>query len=121
MSAFLLTLRWARVASLGCASLALVHCAAGGTGADASAGDTSVVTDTGANPEASAGDGGSAEANCLATGGTITMGACCMAVGDFPNQCREGACGCGPTGSHSVRVCQCPTGTCFDGTGCVAR
>ncbi len=40
---------------------------------------------------------------------------------DFPNTCAEAACGCPPDASHTVRVCDCPPGTCFDGTACVMR
>ncbi len=39
-------------------------------------------------------------------------------VGDFPNTCLPGACGCSPESSHAVQVCQCPASQCFDGKSC---
>jgi hypothetical protein len=57
---------------------------------------------------------------CVGSGGTVTTARCCASSGDFPNTCRTGACGCGPAGSHDVRVCHC-TGSCFDGTKCVGQ
>ena len=67
-----------------------------------------------------AGDSGDALAlRCTLTGGTINTGLCCMSVGDFPNNCAVGACGCPPASSHTVRVCACPSGMCFNpATGC---
>ncbi len=58
------------------------------------------------------------EQACLASGGTVDTGSCCQSVGDFPNTCLIGACGCSPDYSHDVKVCQCPEGSCFDGQGC---
>jgi hypothetical protein len=49
----------------------------------------------------------------------ITM-LCCTSVSDFPNLCLVGACGCAPANSHQIKVCDCGTGRCFDGTACVA-
>jgi hypothetical protein len=39
-------------------------------------------------------------------------------TGDFPNMCTTGPCGCAPSSSHDVKICQCPGGKCFDGTKC---
>ena len=63
-------------------------------------------------------DAGPAE-RCTAGGGAIEMSDCCLASGDFPNQCLIGACGCAPMSSHSVKVCACTKGRCFNGTSCV--
>jgi hypothetical protein len=62
-----------------------------------------------------------AESGCAASGGRVESASCCGSVGDFPDTCRVGACGCAPSGSHTVRVCRCPEGTCFDGAACVGR
>ena len=59
-----------------------------------------------------------AEQACVESGGTVSTGLCCESAGDFPNTCSIGVCGCAPTSSHEVRLCQCPDG-CFDGTSCV--
>jgi hypothetical protein len=57
---------------------------------------------------------------CTATGGRIDSGLCCSSVGDFPDSCLVGACGCSPSNSHTVVTCSCPTGSgCFSTkTGC---
>ena len=62
----------------------------------------------------------SADQACTNSGGAVGTSLCCASSGDFPNTCLIGACGCSPDNSHSVKVCNCPDGTCFDGTGCVA-
>lgn len=85
--------------------------AGGGTGATGGAGG-SIGGSGGA-----AGAGG-AEAACTKSGGTVSTGQCCQTAVDFPNTCAVGACGCAPASSHQVKVCECPTGTCFDGTEC---
>ncbi len=59
------------------------------------------------------------ERACLDSGGTVTTALCCAAVDEFPDTCAVGACGCSPGASHEVRVCDCGSGSCFDGTGCV--
>ncbi len=64
--------------------------------------------------------GGSLDEGCLESGGTVTTGMCCASTSDFPSTCVSGACGCSPAGSHQVRVCNCPSGTCFNGTRCVS-
>jgi len=56
---------------------------------------------------------------CINSGGTVETSLCCQSSGDFPNTCLIGACGCSPSNSHEVKVCECPTGTCFNGNGCV--
>jgi hypothetical protein len=59
-----------------------------------------------------------AERGCVDSGGTVTSSTCCAAVGDFPNSCLIGACGCAPDASHEVRVCECGAARCFDGVTC---
>jgi len=61
---------------------------------------------------------GSVEQGCLNSGGTVSSGLCCASVGDFPNLCLIGACGCAPGASHAVRVCDCGNAGCFDGMIC---
>ena len=56
---------------------------------------------------------------CINSGGTVTTQLCCGSVGDFPNTCLIGACGCSPSNSHEVKVCNCGEGKCWDGTNCV--
>lgn len=59
---------------------------------------------------------------CLNTGGAIGSGSCCGSVGDFPDSCLVGACGCSPEYSHEVKTCNCPQGMCFDqNRGCKIR
>ena len=60
-----------------------------------------------------------AEAGCIASGGTVGEGLCCLSVEDFPNTCLVGACGCSAENSHAVKTCTCPLGRCFNGTACV--
>jgi hypothetical protein len=60
----------------------------------------------------------SAKDGCLATGGTVGHAQCCAGQPDFPNTCNVGACGCAPSASNNVQVCNCPAGECFDGTQC---
>lgn len=44
---------------------------------------------------------------------------CCKGVGDFPNTCNIGACGCSPENSEEVQVCSCLVRDyCFDGSQC---
>lgn len=59
------------------------------------------------------------EQACINSGGTVKTSLCCESSGDFPNNCLIGACGCAPTNSHEVKVCECPEGKCFDGTKCI--
>lgn len=60
------------------------------------------------------------EKSCIESGGEVLTGSCCLNVGNFPNTCLIGACGCSPTNSHDVKVCNCPEGMCFDGNECSA-
>jgi hypothetical protein len=60
---------------------------------------------------------------CRTTGGTVQTGICCSSVSDFPGMCSGliGLCGCGPTASHMISLCECPTNECYDAAqGCVA-
>lgn len=59
-----------------------------------------------------------AEEGCLATGGRLGEDLCCASVEDFPNTCLLGGCACSAEFSHAVRTCTCPSGMCFNGTGC---
>jgi len=59
------------------------------------------------------------EQACIDSGGTVSTSLCCLAVGDFPNLCATGACGCAPGDSHEVKICDCGPGKCFDGETCV--
>lgn len=61
----------------------------------------------------------SASKACQQSGGTVTKSSCCLSSSDFPNTCRIGACGCSAEYSHPVNVCRCPTGKCWNGSGCV--
>lgn len=76
-----------------------------------------------ASTDVPAADSGDALAQrCTSTGGTVTTSLCCMSVGEFPNNCAVGACGCPPASSHEVRVCTCPSGMCFNpAIGCGSR
>lgn len=58
------------------------------------------------------------EQGCLDSGGAVVMRSCCKSVGDFPNLCGIGACGCAPENSHRVKVCLCGEGRCFNGESC---
>lgn len=54
---------------------------------------------------------------CTDSGGTVKTQSCCNSVGDFPNTCSIGACGCSPTNSHEVKVCDCGEGNCWNDLG----
>lgn len=58
---------------------------------------------------------------CRAAGGTVMSGPCCTGVGDFPNTCNIGPCGCAPQNSETVQLCDCPTNRCFNGHACIVR
>lgn len=60
------------------------------------------------------------ESGCISSGGIVSTSTCCKAVGDFPNLCLIGPCGCSPTDSHEVKTCDCGSNKCFDGVGCVS-
>jgi hypothetical protein len=59
------------------------------------------------------------ERSCINSGGIVETSLCCKSASDFPNSCMIGACGCSPENSHSVKICECPEGKCFDGNICV--
>ena len=56
---------------------------------------------------------------CTRSGGTVEIEKCCNSAPDFPNTCRQGPCGCGPSSSKDTKVCNCGAGKCFNGTACV--
>ena len=56
---------------------------------------------------------------CVNSGGTAGSALCCTSTADFPNTCSIGACGCSPENSKNITICQCPSGSCFNGTVCV--
>jgi len=56
---------------------------------------------------------------CINSGGEIKTSLCCKSVGDYPNLCLIGACGCSPENSHQVKICDCGEGECFDGEQCI--
>jgi hypothetical protein len=58
---------------------------------------------------------------CRNSGGVSSVSLCCNGVGDFPDTCAVGACGCAPSASHEVNICRCGTDRCFDGMRCVRR
>lgn len=64
---------------------------------------------------------GEQEQACLNSGGKIKTSSCCGSIGDFPNLCLVGACGCSPMYSHEIKICACEEGKCFDGKSCVER
>lgn len=61
------------------------------------------------------------EYNCVHSRGTVETELCCASVGDFPNTCSVGGCGCSPASSHEIMICNCGTKKCFDGNRCVSR
>jgi len=61
------------------------------------------------------------EQACNAADGSVTSAMCCNSAADFPNSCLIGACGCSPANSHSIKICNCGEGRCFDGKTCVKR
>ena len=100
------------------AILLVCGCSSSATdGADAASdgGCTGTACADVASTDSGAGD---AAAGCVASGGTLGTESCCTSSGDFPSSCLVGACGCAPANSHSVQVCNCPSGQCFDGTRC---
>jgi hypothetical protein len=62
--------------------------------------------------------GSAKEQSCINSGGTVTTGMCCGSVNDFPGTCVIGACGCSLENSHSVKLCDCGEGSCFNGNNC---
>jgi len=80
--------------------------------------DTDAALDGDAATDASPDD------KCQTTGGTVQTGFCCSSVSDFPGMCsgQIGLCGCGPTASHMISLCECPSNKCFDAVqGCVTQ
>lgn len=69
------------------------------------------------------GCGDSLERGCTDSGGTVSTGLCCIGVGDFPNTCSIGSCGCAPQSSSEVKICSCGPDTCFnpDQRACVPQ
>ena len=57
---------------------------------------------------------GTLEQACIDSGGTVTTSLCCLSTNDFPNLCLIGPCGCSPSNSHEVKVCDCEEGKCWD-------
>jgi len=57
------------------------------------------------------------EQDCINAGGTVKTSLCCLSTGDFPNLCSVGPCGCSPTNSHEVKICDCGEGKCWDSEG----
>ncbi|MFA5080733.1 MAG: hypothetical protein WC472_03910 [Candidatus Paceibacterota bacterium] len=62
-----------------------------------------------------------AEKGCIASGGKASTRFCCLSSNDFPNFCVMGACGCSPTNSKQIKVCECEKSKCFNGNECVVR
>lgn len=60
------------------------------------------------------------EQACIDSVGEVSTSLCCNSVSDFPNLCLIGACGCASGDSHEVKICNCGTDKCFNGTDCVA-
>ena len=60
------------------------------------------------------------EQACIDSGGEVSTSLCCESTSDFPDLCVIGACGCAPENSHEVKICDCGTDKCFNGTECVA-
>ena len=92
------------------------------TGAnDSSSSDSSPTDSSPADSAASdtASSDGDATDPCSASGGTVGTALCCTSASDFPNNCATGACGCAPSASHEVKVCNCPAPDCWNGTACV--
>ncbi|MDX2166251.1 MAG: hypothetical protein SF182_04285 [Deltaproteobacteria bacterium] len=58
---------------------------------------------------------------CVDAGGTVTTRLCCSGQSDFPSTCGIGACGCSPAASRLLPLCECPDGSCWNGTDCAAR
>ena len=96
------------------------------TSTDAGPDSNASETSTDAGPEGSiSGDGsgtdGGLASACVASGGSLTAKACCDSSGDFPSTCLVGACGCAPANSHTVQLCDCGSGMCWNGTVCTPR
>ncbi len=90
-----------------------VSCVPGpGTGGTSGTGDSKSDDVRGPDVQVSP-DAQDLAALCTSTGGLVDSGLCCASVGDFPDSCQTGACGCSPGNSHTVATCSCPQGECF--------
>lgn len=58
---------------------------------------------------------------CVVGGGVVTQSLCCQSATEFPNTCAIGACGCSPSNSKNIDVCDCGINSCWNGEKCVAR
>lgn len=60
---------------------------------------------------------------CLDSGGEVASWFCCDTAPDFPDGCTIGSCGCSPSSSREVELCDCGEGRCFSRTenGCIDR
>ena len=56
---------------------------------------------------------------CTDAGGMVGQFNCCNSANDFPDGCHIGACGCASGESHTVKVCECPGGSCWNGKACM--
>jgi hypothetical protein len=56
---------------------------------------------------------------CVESGGSVSQASCCLSAEDFPNLCLMGPCGCSSENSHTIKICDCGEGKCFDGVRCV--
>ncbi len=83
--------------------------------------DPTDVDSDAADSDAADSDVDPTAAACTASGGTVTTALCCDATDPFPDLCSVGACGCAPDFSSDIPVCDCPAGSCFDGTACVGE
>jgi hypothetical protein len=52
-------------------------------------------------------------------GVAVGTGTYCLYTGDFPNTCLTLPWLCNPVNSHEVKICNCPTDMCFNGSQCV--
>jgi hypothetical protein len=59
------------------------------------------------------------EVDCENSGGHVVTAMCCKGTSDFPNLCLIGACGCSPSNSREIKICDCGSGKCFDGQKCM--
>ena len=58
------------------------------------------------------------EQACINSGGQVSISSCCKTASDFPNLCLIGPCGCSPSNSHQIKICDCGANKCFDGNEC---
>src|SRR5579859_271757 len=76
------------------------------------------TTDSPTNETDAAGADSGQAAACTASGGTVSMESCCASASPFPNTCLIGACGCAPSSSQMLSVCNCGSGMCWNGLTC---